>query len=99
MTSEEATRELLELSQLTKHPGYLRFVAFAQKEWTEQISQHLETSVNDPNDVMAVNKMRQVIAAKKAVDRLLAWPGERIAQLERHKAAGIPTGSQNRGGQ
>lgn len=71
-----------DLDNLLKSPGWHLFVEHATQEWTGNINRQLEVAVNDTNDAMAANKMRQVIAAKKAVDVLLQWPKERLARLQ-----------------
>jgi len=70
-----------DLENLLKSPGWFLFVEHATTEWQGNINRQLEVAVNDTDDAMAANKMRQVIAAKKAVDVLLQWPKERLARL------------------
>ena len=70
-----------DLDNLLKSPGWQLFVEHATREWQEQINRHLETALNDTDDALAANKMRQMIAAKKAIDVLLQWPKERLARL------------------
>lgn len=67
---------------LLQHPGWLRLTAWARQEWVDQIDQHLATAVNDTNDLLALQKMRQVIAAKRAVENVLAYPQEQLRQAE-----------------
>jgi hypothetical protein len=89
-------QELIDLQHLVKHPGWQRFVAQTKAEWEEQLSRHLELAANDRDDTMAANKIRQVIAARNAITRALAWPSERIKTLE-HQAIPVAP-SMSRGG-
>ena len=75
-----------DLSNLLKSPGWLRVGEYARVHITEHLTQHIASAANDRDDVMALNKLRQVIAAQKAVEQLLAWPGERIRHLEQQTA-------------
>ena len=70
-----------DLENLLKSPGWLLFQEHAQTEWQANINRHLETALNDTDDALAANKMRQVIAAKKAIDALLQWPKEKLQRL------------------
>lgn len=83
------SRELEDLTNLVTHPGWLRFKAAMDKQWSEQISQRLESAVSDTDDAMAANKMRQVIAAKKAIDAALRWPEDRVATIQRREIATV----------
>lgn len=76
------SNEKEDLQTLITSPGWLRVVNYATQEWQEQIARHMETAANDTNDLMALQKMRQVIAAKKAVERLIAWPEERLRAMQ-----------------
>ena len=71
-----------DLTNLLKSPGWLRVGEYARVHITEHLTQHIASAANDRDDVMALNKLRQVIAAQKAVEQLLAWPAERVAKLE-----------------
>jgi len=73
---------------LRDSPGWVRLVSHAKEEWHGPTFSHLVEQLADkPNDVEALNKLRQVIAAKKAVERLLQVPDEQLAKLERQKQA------------
>ena len=87
-----------DLEGLLLHPGYLRFAAYARKHWGDEITALLRTAVNDTNDANALQKMRQIIVAKDAIDRLLAWPEERIAALIAQKQTAATSTTMSRGG-
>lgn len=72
-----------DLDALLKAPGWLRFANHAEQEWTQRIEQLMGTAVNDTDDKLALDKMRQVIAAKKAIVQLMRWPHDRLAELGR----------------
>ena len=88
-----------DLTNLLKSPGWLRVGEYARVHITEHLTQHIASAANDRDDVMALNKLRQVIAAQKAIEQLLAWPAERIAKLEEAtaRAQAVPSLSR-RGG-
>ena len=89
------TSEKEDLENLLKHPGWLRLKAYATKHWQDEITSHLRAAVNDNNDLAALAKMRQIIVAKDAVERLMAWPDERLANM---RAANTLTEMVARGG-
>lgn len=74
--------ELEDLTNLTKHPGWLRLIAHAKEEWAVKLSRHVEVCANETDDQQALQKLRQVIAAKKAVDVFIGWPEERLKHLQ-----------------
>lgn len=76
--------ELEDLTNLTKHPGWLRLTNHVREEWAVKLSRHVEVCANEVNDAIALQKLRQVIAAKKAVDGFMAWPEERLKTLANH---------------
>ena len=70
-----------DLENLLKSPGWLRLGEYVQKTWGDQLGQYVTQATGDADDTMALNKLRQVVAAKNAVERLLAWPAERLRHL------------------
>ena len=76
-----------DLTNLLKSPGWLRVGEYARQHVTDNLQRHVAQAADDRDDVMALNKLRQVIAAQKAVEALLAWPAERIRRLEEGVAA------------
>jgi len=87
-----------DLDTLLTHPGWLRVVQYAQQRWTEEISTHLSAAVSDRDDAIALQKMRQVIAAKSAVEQLVAYPKERLRTLTEAQAQRAQVPSLTRGG-
>lgn len=71
-----------DLDQLVRSQGWLRFKQFVSKEWGDQLEQHLLAAANDREDSIALQKIRQVLAAKREIDRMVLWPTERLSTLE-----------------
>lgn len=94
MTSEHEDFEALLI-----HPGYLRLVEFARKNWKDGLDRHIAIAADERDDKIAVDKIRQVVAATKAVEHLLAYPGERLKDLDAKKQAEhAPPSMSRRGG-
>lgn len=72
-----------DLDQLLHSQGWLRFQQFAAKEWGDQLEQQLRQAAAEREDTMAANKIRQILVAKAAVERLVKWPADRLAELDR----------------
>lgn len=92
------TSELDDWQQLVKHPAFLRLREHATKQWTEQITSYIGMAVADRDDTMALNKMRQLIAAKAAVEQLMTYPDERIATLSAKREQQLKSNASRRGG-
>lgn len=92
------TDELSELENLLKSPGWVQFTAVQTRFWEQSLSQMMATAANDRDDNIALQKIRQVIAAQKAVQQSLAWPQERINQLKAQQQRHQPSESLSRGG-
>lgn len=73
--------EVSDYDNLLKSPGWLRLLQHAKEDWAAQVDGGVAAAANELDDVLALNKLRQVVAAKKAVERLLAWPAERMRTL------------------
>ena len=86
--------EIADLTALVTSPGWRALEQFAGQEFTTKINTHLESAANDTDDLMALQKLRQVMAARRAVERVLQWPHERIAALQHQgpKAVGWARG-------
>jgi hypothetical protein len=76
-----------DIENLIIHPGWRALATWAQKEWAAQIQTHTENAANSENDVLALNRLRQVLAAKKAVDLVLEWPERELKRLTQPPAA------------
>lgn len=72
--------------QLTTAPGWLLLADRVRRYWTDTMDQHLASAANDPNDGIAVQKIRQVLAAKAAAEQVLAIPHEEMRRLEASSA-------------
>lgn len=75
------TEELEDWEGLVKAPGFLRLQAFATAEFAQQMDGHLEAAAGQTDDLLALQRLRQVIAAKRAVERVMTYPKERISTL------------------
>ncbi len=90
--------EAEDLDDLLRHPGWQRLCGHFRGFWSDQIEQQIANAVNDVNDTLAAGKMRQVIAAKRAVSALLEWPDERLRQLQTAAKAREPLVTESRRG-
>lgn len=76
-----------DIEDLVKSAGWLALRNWAQKEWAAQVLMHTENAANTSDDMSALNKLRQVLAAKKAVDLVLGWPDSELKLLTPQPAA------------
>lgn len=70
-----------DLEGLLGHPGWLRLAQWAKKEWNDQIVTLTEQAANNTDDTQALVRLRQVLAAKKAVELVMEWPLQRVRGL------------------
>jgi hypothetical protein len=71
-------------TDLVQSPGWTRLVTAAKHEWEGQaFVRQVETLTDRPDDLAALSKLRQMMAAKRAIERLLNVPRERLSQLDR----------------
>lgn len=69
---------------LVQSPGWDRLVQRAKAEWDGPAFVGLVDSLVDkPDDATALSKLRQMMAAKRAVERLINFPRERLGYLDR----------------
>ena len=88
-----------DLTTLVTHPGFLRLQRYAEEEWAAKLATHVTSAANERDDVIALHHLRQVIAAKRAVEQLLAWPAERLQILaQRTERAHLAPSLSRRGG-
>ncbi len=79
--------ELQAWRDLTGSPGWDRLIAHARAEWDgPAFVTQVEQLADNPTDATALSKLRQLLAAKRAVMRLLAVPDEQIGKLKRAPA-------------
>lgn len=87
-----------DLDNLVRHPGWLYVQRYAQQEFSEKILAATEAAANEPTDAQALNKLRQLIAGKRAVQMVLAWPTDRLRQLTEQREREARGPSLPRGG-
>lgn len=75
------TDEKQDLDNLVKHPGWLRVVEHATKDIAARIKTAQANAANETNDIAALNKLRQCLAAEQALESFVAWPGTRLKAL------------------
>src|SRR6185369_12389598 len=92
------TDEKQDLDNLTKHPGWLRLRDYGLKEIEGRINTAIGNAANQTDDVMALNLLRQCIAAKQAIEQLLAWPESRLKVLTAADARDVTTTQLSRRG-
>jgi hypothetical protein len=76
------TDEQADLENLVKSPGWLRFVDAQQTYWRDTLSQAIGVVASDRDDQIALQKIRQVIAAQRAVQQALSWPAEQLSRQQ-----------------
>jgi hypothetical protein len=77
--------EYEDLDQLARSQGWLRLQQYVTKEWGDRFQDLIKVAVSDRDDAFAVRRLQQVLVAKEAVEKLMQWPSERLAQLEQAK--------------
>jgi hypothetical protein len=76
--------ERREWTDLTQSPGWAKLVALAQAEWTgAAFVAQVERLTDKPDDAVALAQLRQMMAAKRAVERVLNLPKERLNYVAR----------------
>lgn len=86
------------LQQLLTSPGWKLFETAQSDYWREALLGAIAGAANDRDDLIALQKIRQIIAAQQAMQRALAWPTERLRKItEQDKLAGMAS-SMARGG-
>ena len=83
-----------DLDALVTSPGWLRFKAWAAAEYGPLL---LARAADEPNELDALNKLRQARAINGAVEVMLAWPTRTLANLQATVARHAPSESR-RGG-
>lgn len=76
-----------DLDNLLKSPGWQRVVTWANADLSAKLTSHTEAAASELDDVQALSRLRQVIAAKRAVELVLAWPEARLKDLTVQAAA------------
>jgi hypothetical protein len=93
------TDEVSDLDNLLKSPGWQRFEAAQDTYWRDTLAPHLRSVSDDTDDLRSLQKIRQVLAAHNAVLQALAWPRERLRQIQQAELRHAPnTANLRRGG-
>lgn len=87
-----------DLAALVMSPGWQRLAAWVRADLAANMTQHTERAANDVDDIAALHKLRQVIAAKRAVEIALGWPDARLKELTAKAAGEDRRPSMSRGG-
>ena len=88
--SEDTKVEQAAWADLLQSPGWERLVAHARAEWEgPSFLAQVETLADNPQDPVALSKLRQLLAAKRAVQRLLNVPSEQISVTKRGTLAEV----------
>lgn len=88
------TDEKQDLDNLLKHPGWLRVVEANKTDMQGRLNQAISNAASERDDVMALNLLRQCIAAKQALEVFVAWPESRLKTLLASEASRATTTSQ-----
>ena len=78
-------QELDDLESLLIDPGWRRYMAYAEQHWGDAaVVGRLETAVGQQlgNEVEAREHTQAILAAKRHIRALLAWPSQRVKELK-----------------
>lgn len=92
------SNEKEDLTNLVKSPGWLRVRDWAAQEWNAKVGQGIESAANISDDVAALHRLRQIIAAKNSVELVLSWPERRLKELAGMEVREAQAVTMNRGG-
>ena len=79
--------EYEDLDSLIGNAGWLRLKQWVENDFAAKMQHAMEQAANSTDDIDALNKLRQVLAAKKAVMLVLDWPQQRLNGLRAQKMA------------
>lgn len=96
--SEDTKAEQAAWHDLLQSPGWERLAAHVRTEWEgPAFVAQVEQLADNPQNEAALSKLRQLLAAKRAVLRLLALPAEQLGKAKRLEAEEAPvTGRRGR---
>jgi hypothetical protein len=84
---------------LTGSDGWSRLVAHVKAEWDgPAFVRQVEQLADNPQDEAALSKLRQLLAAKRAVLRVLAVPDEMLSRVKRDADIGPMVDAMSRRG-
>ena len=69
------------LQDLLTHPGWIWLVEQELGHWQKEMSTYITQAVGEVNGELALQKLRQIVAAKQAVERVFARPHETLRTL------------------
>ena len=69
------------LQDLLTHPGWIWLVEQELGHWQKEMSTYITQAVGEVNGELALQKLRQIVAAKQAVERVFARPREALRTL------------------
>ncbi len=84
--ADEAEQE--DLEALIGSAGWSRVCTLAEQEWVQRERLGLTAALNDREATFALDKLRQIHAAKEAVTWFINLPRERLGILQRLTAHG-----------
>ncbi len=74
---------LTDWQELRSSPGWSRLLAKVAEEWEGPVfTRNVEQLADNPTDATALSKLRQMMAAKRAVQALVKFPSEEIRRLK-----------------
>ena len=71
------------LKSLLASEGWRILCASARQEWTIRERNRFRVALSGTDDQVAVDKLRQIVAAREAVEWVLALPSEEVSRLTR----------------
>ena len=77
-----------DLEALLKNPAWQELARTTRARWTEHLYQQVEPAANDRDDLMALQKIRQAMAAKREAEAILEWP---TRQLQKYHSDSPPS--------
>lgn len=77
----DLTDRIEALIDLQTHPGWQLYREAVLAEVTSEFEEHITRALDVPDPTVALDRMRQVAAVRKAALRWLKWPAERLATL------------------
>lgn len=93
------SHEREDLESLCVSPGWQWFVAHALQEYDTDLLDKVTHVYDDPEnkDGMAEDKLRQLLAVRREMRRMLEWPAKRVRDLSRAEHERDGRGQSRRG--
>ena len=83
-----------DLEDLVSHPAWLRLVAEEQQRWRDL----LDTAAADVEDTVALQKIRQMVVAKREIERFIGRPKELLQRMSVTDPERLQPTTMSRGG-